>query len=314
MNKNAMVKFSKSIKNMRSSEIRRLMKLADDPSVISFAGGMPENDLLPTDIVCDLYESLSLTQKQAAFQYGPTAGYPPLLEVLKTYLKTKGLPVEMNDLIITTGAQQAINLVSKVLINPGDMIFTEYPSFIGALAAFRSYGANLVGIDVDSEGIKIEKLNKVINEKKRVAKMIYLIPNFQNPSGLIYSERRKKALLNLLSGRNLCILEDDPYCEIYFDETDKELTAPLKAIGDESIPICYIGSFSKIFGPGMRLGWLLGPPEIIEKCGLAKQSMDACSSTFTQVFAHAFLTQNMLLPYLKILRKAFKKKAHVIKA
>ena len=153
-----MIEFSSSAKTMRSSEIRRLMQLAADPSIISFAGGMPANSLFPIDIVDELYNQLTTEAKQAAMQYGPTGGYPPLLESLKQYLESRGLSMENQGLIITTGAQQAINLITKVLINQQDIIITEYPSFIGALAAFKSYEANLIGIDLDNDGINLSRL------------------------------------------------------------------------------------------------------------------------------------------------------------
>jgi 2-aminoadipate transaminase len=308
-----MIEFSESIKNLRSSEIRRLMKLAADPSIISFAGGMPNNEIFPVEIVEELWRNLPRNIKQAAFQYGPTAGYPPLLASLKEYLRSKGLPVdESQDLLITTGAQQAINLVTKVLIDPGDRIITEYPSFIGALAAFKSYGAILKGIALDDDGINIDDLKKAITDKWLKPKMLYISPYFHNPAGIIYSKERKQALLDVLIGNTICLLEDDPYCELYFDDKDRELTLPIKAIAGEKFPICYVGSFAKIFGPGMRLGWLLGPREIVDKCEIAKQSMDACSATFTQVLANEFLSKNKLPGYVSLLRKSCARRAQTM--
>jgi len=310
-----MVEFSTSAKNMRSSEIRRLLKIASDPSIISFSAGMPNNELFPTDLVAELYNNLALPMKQAAFQYCPTDGYPPFLEALKSYLKSKRLPVAKNRLLVTAGAQQAINLVSKVLVDPGDTILTEYPSFIGAVAAFKSYGAKLVGIDMDSEGIIIEELEKSIARKDASSKrVLYVTPYFHNPAGIIYSQQRKTELLKCLGGREICLLEDDPYGEIYFEETTKDLTLPMMSFNEWSVPICYIGSLAKIFGPGMRIGWIMGPSEIIEKCELAKQSMDSCTSTFTQVLAYAFLTQNRLTPYVTELRKVYKRRAQIMLA
>jgi DNA-binding transcriptional MocR family regulator len=294
---------------MRASEIRRLMSLAADPSIISFAGGMPNNNLFPVELIDDLYHGLSRAEQQAAFQYGPTPGYPPLIELLKQYLRQKGLDVEHNSLIITTGAQQAINLLAKVFLDPGDVVITEFPSFIGALAAFKSYGAECVGVDLDEEGIIIDKLAAAYAQHRDKAKLLYLTPYFHNPAGIIYSQKRKAELLDFLAGTQLCFLEDDPYGELYFDDADKPLTQPMKALNDKAAPICYVGSFAKIFGPGMRLGWLLGPTEIVEKCELAKQSQDACSSTFTQVLAYAYLKQNRLQPYLEMLRTVYKRRA-----
>ncbi len=307
-----MVDFSANAKGMRSSEIRRLMKLTADPSIISFSGGMPANDLFPVDVLDELYGGLSRSAKQTALQYGTTSGYPPLLESLKVYLQSRGLPLEKQGLIITTGGQQAINLLTKVFIDPGDLIITEYPSFIGAIAAFKSYGANLASAPLDNEGIDLDKLEKTLDSRASQIKMLYLTPFFHNPAGIIYSEKRKKDLLALLIGRPFCLLEDDPYGELYFDEADKPLTVPLKALAGESLPICYVGSFSKIFGPGLRLGWMLAPERIVEKCELAKQSIDACSPMFSQVLAHEYLSKGKLTPYLAWVRPIYARRARLM--
>jgi DNA-binding transcriptional MocR family regulator len=282
-----MVDFSLNAKNMRSSEIRRLMKLAADPSIISFAGGMPANELFPVDVLDELYNGLSRTSKQVALQYGPTAGYPPLLESLKRYLVSRGISLENQGLIITTGAQQALNLIAKVFIDPGDVVITEYPSFIGAIAAFKSYNADLVSVALDNNGIDIDALARILDSQASTTKLLYLNPVFQNPAGIVYSEERKRKLIDIVSDKPYCIIEDDPYSELYFDDADKPKTVPLKVMAPK-LPICYVGTFAKIFGPGLRLGWLLGPEAIVEKCELAKQSMDACSTTFTQVLAHEY--------------------------
>jgi DNA-binding transcriptional MocR family regulator len=285
------------------------MQLAADPSIISFAGGMPANTLFPIDTVDEIWKGLSSGEKQVAMQYGPTTGFPPLVEALKDYLRAKGLPLDNQSLIITTGAQQAINLLSKVLLDPGDVVVTENPSFIGALAAFLSYLARIESAPLDNDGIVIPELENVLNAHASKIKMVYLNPCFHNPAGIIYSEERKKALLDVLDGRDLCLLEDDPYSELYFSENDRNLTVPLKAMGNGKLPVCYTGSFAKIFGPGLRLGWLLGPADIIEKCELAKQSMDACSSTFTQVIANEYLRKGKLPGYLQSVRAVFARRA-----
>ncbi|MCX7725398.1 MAG: PLP-dependent aminotransferase family protein [Chitinispirillaceae bacterium] len=306
-----MLEFSSTTKEMRSSEIRRLMKLAADPSIISFAGGMPANELLPIEIVDEIYNKLSISSKLSALQYGPTSGYPPLIEALKHYLKNKGLPVENNGLIITTGAQQAINLLAKIFIDPGDLVVTEEPTFIGAVAAFKSFNANLASVNMDNNGIILKQLQKIIDIRASQIKILYLCPCFHNPAGIVYSIERKKELLSMLKGHNFCIVEDDPYNELYFDDADKSLTTSLKALDNDTLPICYVGSFAKIFGPGLRLGWLLAPPPIIEKCELAKQSIDACSSTFSQVIAYEYLSSGKLEPYLERVRPIYARRAKI---
>lgn len=308
-----MIQYSKMAQGMRSSEIRRLMALAADPRIISLAGGSPGNDLFPIADLDAIYASMTLQAKQTACQYGPTSGYPPLLESLNAYLATKGLPVDSNKLLITTGAQQALNLVSKILLDPGDTVITEYPSFIGAIAAFLSYGAKPKGVALDSDGLKVDDLIKALDKyQKRRLKFVYLNPNFQNPGGTIYTQARKREVMEVLAQRGVCLLEDDPYAEIFFDEADKPNITSIKAMAGERFPICYVGSFAKIFGPGMRLGWLLAPPELYEKAELAKQSADACSASFTQVLAHEFLKQGKLPGYVAGVRAAYARKAKVM--
>jgi len=307
-----MYRFSTNTLNMRSSEIRKLMKLAADPSIISFSGGMPNNQLFPCEVVEELFKNLSLQVKQEAFQYGPTQGYPPLLASLKKFLASRGLPVDSNDLIITTGAQQAINLITKAFINPGDTIISEYPSFIGGVAAFRSYGAEIKGIPLQEDGIIINQLTDAIAHTKPAPKILYLSPYFHNPAGIIYSHEKKMAVLDIIKNNDIQLLEDDPYSELYFDETYRELTRSMKSISNDAEKICYVGTFAKILGPGMRLGYLLGPKEIVEKCELAKQSMDACSPTYTQVLANAFLAEDKLTPYLNMVRPIYKRRAEIM--
>ncbi|NIA29018.1 MAG: aminotransferase class I/II-fold pyridoxal phosphate-dependent enzyme [Actinobacteria bacterium] len=303
-----MVPFSKSTQSMRSSEIREILKLAVRPDVISFAGGMPNNDLFPIEELDEIYSHLPTKLKKIGMQYGPTAGYPPLIGSLKKYLGAKGLTLEDNDLIVTTGSMQAIYLLAKVFIDPGDRIITEYPCFIGATAAFNSFQPELESVPIDDDGIIISQLEKAFS---RPAKFLYLTPNFHNPAGIIYSTERKKQVLQLLQNKEIVLIEDDPYNELYFEKKDEKLTTPIKTMGDP-VPICYTGSFSKIFGPGMRLGWLLAPKKIIAKCELAKQAVDACSPTFTQVLANEFMRKDIMPKYLQKLRASYARRLDVM--
>jgi len=304
-----MVRFSQSAQSMQSSAVRELMKLAANPDIISFSGGMPNADLFPVREVDAIYASLPLKSKQDGFQYGPTPGYPPLLESLKEYLRARNLHVNSNDLIITTGSLQAIYLAAKVFIDPGDVIVTEDPCFVDAITSFKACQARLHGVAMDDEGMLIEGLEKALSAAP-APKLLYLTPYFHNPAGILYGADRKRQVLEVLKkNRDVTLLEDDAYGELYFDEKDRPQTVPMKAAADPMQPICYSGSFSKIFGPGMRLGWLLGPPEIVSKCELAKQGADACSSTFTQVLADAFLRGNHLPAYLARIRAAYKRRA-----
>jgi len=305
------MRFAKSIEKLRASEIRELMKIANDPSIISFSGGMPNNDLFPVEVLEEITKNLSPSAKKAAFQYGPTDGFPPLKESLAAYLESRGMTLEGNKILITTGAQQAINLITKVLIDPQDRILTEDPSFIGAIAAFNSYDACVDGIAIDGEGINISAIETAVKNGEK-PKFLYVIPYFQNPAGTIFSPKRKTELIETVNKYDLPVLEDDPYGELWFDEEVKDWVKPMKAISKDNERIMYVGSFAKILGPGFRLGYMLAPSELVQKCELAKQSQDACSSTYTQVLADAYLRSGQLHPYLASLRPHYKRRSQIM--
>ncbi|NTW50922.1 MAG: PLP-dependent aminotransferase family protein, partial [Chlorobiales bacterium] len=212
-----MTRFSRSVSGLRSSEIRDLMSLATRPDIISFAGGMPDNNLFPIQEVEDLFHQLDLKKKQIAFQYGPTPGLPSLLESLGEFLEKKGLPVRENRLMITTGSMQAISIFAKAFIDPGDEVLVENPCFIGALSAFKSYEATLIGLPLDEEGLSIEHL-KQETEKPSPAKFLYITPYFHNPAGMLYTEARKQQLIDTLRDKNIPLIEDDAYGDLYFHE------------------------------------------------------------------------------------------------
>nr|WP_226986826.1 PLP-dependent aminotransferase family protein [Chlorobaculum tepidum] len=284
------------------------MSLASRPDILSFAGGMPGNELFPIDEVEELFRNLDTKTKQAAFQYGPTPGLPSLLESLGGFLERKGLPVKKNRLMITTGSQQALSIFARAFVDPGDRVLTEYPCFIGAIAAFRACGAEIVSLPVDEAGIDIAMLRQEV-ENPDPAKFLYITPYFHNPAGMLYSTNRKRKLIKALQGRDIPLLEDDAYGDLWFSDEHREALQPIKAIDPEDIDVCYMGSFSKILGPGLRLGWMLAPEAIYEKCELIKQSADACSSSFTQVIADAFIRSGRIDTYVASVREEYKRRA-----
>ncbi len=304
--------FSNSVKNLRSSEIRDLMSLANKPNMILFSGGMPDNDLFPLDEIDAIYEKLTPQEKKIAMQYGPTSGLPTLLESLTVFLENKGLPVSENKIMITTGSLQAINILAKAFINPGDTIIVENPCFIGAISAFNSYEANIVSIPLTEEGIAVDQLENVLKELEQKPKFIYLTPNFHNPAGTLYTADTKQKLIELLDGANIPIIEDDVYSDLYFNEEDKDDLKTFKEINPTGVDVCYTGSFSKIIGPGLRLGWMLVPEAIYEKCELIKQTFDACSPSFTQVIADKFLQSGVADTYIEKVRLEYKKRAEAM--
>ena len=303
-----MTRFSNSVAQLRSSEIRDLMSLATAPNMISFAGGMPGNELFPLNTIDKIINSLTDKEKQVALQYGPTTGLPSLLQSLSDYLSKKGLPVDTNKLIITTGSLQAINILGKAFIDPGDSVIVESPSFIGALSAFRSYQANLASVPLNGDGMDIESLKNLLESDSSKPKFLYYSPTFHNPAGIIYSKEVKQQMIELLRGKDIPIIEDDVYSDLYFYEDDIPKMELIKSMNPDGIDVCFTGSFSKILGPGLRLGWMLVPEHIYNKCELIKQSIDACSPSISQVIADKFIRDGYIYKYIASIREEYKKR------
>lgn len=307
-----MPQFANSIKELRTSEIRDLMSMANKPGVILFSGGMPDNELFPLEEMDSIYNSLTSREKQIAMQYGPTNGLPQLLSSLAGFLERKGLPVNENKILITTGSMQAISILSKAFIDPDDVIITENPCFIGAISAFKSCQANIQSVGLNKDGIKFDQLEQLLSSLQQKPKFIYLTPNFHNPASTLYSSDTKQKLIEMLDGKDIPLIEDDAYSDLYFYEEDNESLKTIKAINPKGIDVCYTSTFSKIIGPGLRLGWILLPDAIYEKCELIKQSMDSCSPSFTQVIADKFLQTGFLEKYIDSIRLEYKKRAEAM--
>lgn len=303
-------KYSKGSRKMKASKIRELMKYAAMPDVISFSGGMPDPDNFPINDVNEIITGWDSTKAKQAMQYGPTTGYPPLVENLKRRMEDKkGIELKGQELIITTGAQQGLFLLSRVFLDPGDTILVEEPSFIGGVASFLACQAELISIPLLDDGLDLVELEKRIEKltlEGRAPKFIYTIPNFQNPSGVTLSQSKRRGLYELAIKYSLPIIEDDPYGDLYFEGSEADYM-PIKSLGNEA-PIIYVGSFSKILGPGLRLGWILGDKEVIDRAGLVKQSIDACSASFSQVVASDYLEKNIVEKYLEKMRAVYKGK------
>ncbi len=297
--------FSYMVNSMHAEDVKLLMKQSSGKSMISFAGGMPNNDLFPVKQIDEIYNLLPDHLKKLCFQYGPTSGFPPLAKSIEKYLKKKNLTTNENKILITTGSLQAISIITQEFVNKGDVILTENPCFVGALTVFETYGADIHGVPIDENGIIISELKNKIESLDKKPKFLYVTPNFHNPAGIIYSLERKKELLEVLKEHRIILIEDDAYNDLYFKKEDKFLTKPMKSIENSGVEIIYTGSFSKILGPGFRLGYMLASPEIFDKAETIKQAMDACTSNFTQILANDFMQKNKLNPYLKFLRKEY---------
>ncbi len=304
--------FSHMVNSMHAEDVKLLMKQSSGKSMISFAGGMPNNDLFPVKQIDEIYNSLPDNLKKLCFQYGPTSGFPPLIKSLEKYLEKKGLPIKSDKILVTTGSLQAISIITQAFVNKGDIILTESPCFVGALTVFETYGADIQGVPIDENGIIISELKSKIDSLDKIPKFLYITPNYHNPAGIIYSPERKKALLDALSGTGIILLEDDAYNDLYFKEDEKYLTKPIKSYESTDVEIIYTGSFSKILGPGFRLGYMLASPEIFDKSETIKQALDACTSNFNQILANEFLKQGKLDSYLDFLRNEYAERKEIL--
>ncbi|MFH0921500.1 MAG: PLP-dependent aminotransferase family protein [Fibrobacterota bacterium] len=307
-------RYSDNARHMQASEIRELMKLASRPGIIALGGGSPDGKSFPVAEVAGILKGLTDAETRAAFQYGTTGGYPPLLEQLRKRMAGQGLSLAGQQVQITTGAQQGLYLTAKALLNPGDTVLLESPSFIGAVAAFKSLRADLAWAPLQNDGMDVsaaEAILKKLSAEGRLPKFIYTIPNFQNPAGLTMSQAKRKALLALALHYNVPILEDDPYGELYFEGMAADY-APIKKLPGAESCVLYLNTFSKILSPGMRLGWITGPEALVAQLEIAKQSVDACSSSYTQVIAERYLAKGFVQGYVEKMRDIYRSKCNLM--
>lgn len=296
--------FSDNVAGLKPSAIREILKFTSVPGYIPFAAGNPAPEALPTEAVAKISADIMQNTPVAALQYSVTEGYTPLRDYLKEYmLKKHCVGKESDELIITSGAQQVMNLTSMVLCNSGDTIICENPSFIGSLNAFRSFGLNLVGVDIDDDGINTQKLEAALKAHPE-AKFIYTIPTFQNPSGTSMSLEKRKAVYALAKKYGIIILEDNPYSDTRF--AGEELPT-IKSMDEDGIVI-YAGTFSKVISPGLRVGYAIAPKEIISKMVVCKQTSDVHTSIFSQMICHEFMTKYDYEAHLDRNREVYRKK------
>ena len=279
-------KFSNRISGLKGSAIREIFKYAADPEVISLAGGNPAPELFPNTELAEIAQKLLTEQPVLSLQYGITEGYTPLRELIKKRLKkTENIGTDRDDVIVVSGGQQGIELTAKALLNEGDAIVVEEPSFIGALNAFRSYGAKLIGVPVQDDGMDMDRLEDILNKEKSV-KMIYTIPTFQNPTGITMPVEKRKRMYELAKRHGVVIIEDNPYGELTFDGTK---TPTIKSMDTDGV-VVYCGSFSKILAPGLRLGFVCANKEITQKLVVAKQVSDVHTAMLPQLLATEFIS------------------------
>lgn len=297
--------FSDRVNSLKPSAIREIFKYAADPEVVSLSAGNPAPDAFPAKEIAEISADLLSRRPVDALQYGLTEGYAPLRDYLKKYMKEKyGIGSENDRLIITSGAQQVMDLAAKSLCNEGDVVICEAPSFIGSLNSFRSYNARLVGVPVESDGINTEILEEKLKTEKNV-RFIYVIPNFQNPSGVTMSLEKRKKVYSLAKKYGVMILEDNPYGELrYFGEN----VPAIKSLDTDGI-VMYAGSFSKVISPGMRVGWCVAPNPVIQKMVVCKQGQDVHTNMWSQIVIHEYVTKYDFEEHLNYLRELYRKKA-----
>ncbi|MCR5707602.1 MAG: PLP-dependent aminotransferase family protein [Ruminococcus sp.] len=301
-------KFSDKVSGLKASAIREILKFTADPEVISFAAGNPAPEAFPKERIAELSAELLRDDPILAMQYSVTEGYTPLRDFLKGWMTEKGcFHKEFDDLIITSGGQQANELSCKVLLNEGDTLLCESPSFIGSLNAFRSYNVNLVGVDMEDDGIDLAKLEDALKTQPNV-KILYLIPNFQNPTGRTMSLAKRKAVYELACRYDFIILEDDPYGELRFAG---ENIPTIKSLDTEG-RVIYSSTFSKLISPGFRTGFVSAPAPIIQKIVVCKQVSDVHSNIWAQVLCHRFMTTIDREAHFNKLRGIYKEKCDLM--
>lgn len=306
------IPFADRLNNVETSAIRELFKLLGKPGIISFAGGFPDSAMFDVDGIREASNAALAKDPGAALQYGATEGFNPLREQLAAFMAQKGArDVAPDQLIVTTGSQQALDLLGKTLISPGDKVIVEGPTFLATIQCFRLYGAELVSAPIDGDGVQTDQLERLIAEHK--PKFVYLIPTFGNPSGAMLSAERRKRVLELAVKYNTIIVEDDPYGDLYFGEAPPpSLLAMSPQVPGSRELLVHCGSLSKVLSPGLRVGWMIGPAELLAKATMCKQFSDAHTSTFAQATAAEYLKAGRMPATLDKVRSVYAQRARTM--
>jgi len=299
--------FSRDAASFRPSAIRAFAKLINDPNIISFAGGVPNPDTFPAERIAQVAEQVIRERRAIALQYGPTRGLPRLCESIATLSRTRGIDCTANDVIVTTGSQQALDLIAHTLLDPGDVVAVELPTYIGGSASFFARSAELAGVQQDDDGIVPESLREVASRRR--IKLLYTIPNFQNPSGRLMTQERRAAVLQLAEEFDFLVIEDDPYGElVYVDGAD---TTSMQS-RDTSGRVLYLGSFSKVLAPGLRCGWVIAAKPLLGKIEIAKQAADLCSGMLDQSIVDELVANGELGPQVERVRAFYRGKRGIL--
>ncbi|MEM2582948.1 MAG: PLP-dependent aminotransferase family protein [Candidatus Thermoplasmatota archaeon] len=303
--------YSARVKRIRSSEIRELLEISQKPGVISFAGGLPNPKAFPVNDIKEIVNKILEEEPVKALQYGATGGLAEFREELVKYAKKHGIETKFEEVFVTVGSQQALDIVGRVFIDEGDVIFVALPTYLGAINAFLAYGAKLVGVPLDENGMRVDLLEEKIKELKKKGeklKMIYTVPTFQNPAGVELSEERRKRMVEIANEHNLIIVEDEPYERLRFEGK------PLKAIKsyDSEGRVIYMATFSKILAPGLRLAYVIASEELTKKMIVAKQSMDLCAPGFTQAIAYHYIKNGYIERHIPKIIEMYRRKRDIM--
>jgi 2-aminoadipate transaminase len=303
--------FAERTKVMKSSAMRDLMALTEREDVISLAGGLPDTSTFPADSYASLMSKVAADYCARALQYGPTEGFAPLKRCIVKVMEAEGLTIDTDDILVTTGGQQVIDLVCKTLVDPGDVVVAEAPTYPGAVPTFCAYQADVVQITLDRDGMRTDELEQTLDELERTGrrpKFIYTVPNFHNPAGVTMSLERRHELVRIAHERELLVLEDNPYGLLRYDGTP---LPTLRSI-DRGEYVIYASTFSKILSPGVRLGWAAAPRPVLQKMTVGKQSADLCSSSITQFFVTAYFEEGPWEDYVRSLIEIYRRRRDVM--
>jgi 2-aminoadipate transaminase len=304
--------FATRLQNVETSAIREIFKLLGKPGLISFAGGFPDPALFDSDGIREATaQVLSGPGAGAVLQYGATEGWGPLRESLTAHLAKKGITAKPEEIITTTGSQQGLDLLGKTMINPGDKVIVEGPTFLATIQCFRLYGADIVSAPIDADGVQVDVLEQLIIQHK--PKLVYLIPTFGNPSGAMLSLARRQRVLELAVQHKVLVVEDDPYGELYFGEPPPPTLMALSThVPGSRDWLAYCGSFSKVLSPGIRVGWMVAPPALLANAVMCKQFSDAHTSNLSQAIAAQYLGMNRLDTALATVRSTYAQRAQTM--
>jgi 2-aminoadipate transaminase len=297
--------FASRTKVMKSSAMRDLMAVTARPEVISLAGGLPDTSTFPPDTFAAVAQRIAAESCAKALQYGPTEGLDETKDCIAAVMGAEGMRADADDVIVTTGGQQVIDLVAKTLIDPGDVVIAEGPTYPGAVPVFSAYQAQVVQVDMDADGMRVDLLEEILDRLEREGrrpKFVYTVPSFQNPAGVTMSLPRRMRLVEVAHERELLVLEDNPYGLLRYEG---DPPSPLYAL-DGGVYVMYLGTFSKILSPGIRLGWVVAPPPVLEKINLGKQAADLCTSTLSQLMVQAYFERGRWRDYVDSLTAVYR--------